>query len=1418
MKPVRLLLSAFGPYAGETEIDFEQFGAQGLYLITGDTGAGKTTIFDAISFALYGEASGEVRRAEMFRSKYAKEDVPTYVKLTFDYRGKRYTVRRNPEYMRPKGRGTGYTLQRAEAELTYPETDGRAPVTKAKEVTKAVTELIGLDRRQFAQIAMIAQGDFQKLLLAGTEERIGIFRQIFKTGMYKNLQEQLKAAEGDKRRAYEELKRSINQYMESILCGDDTPAAERMQKLSEGKFDGRIAEGLDVLEQMCIEEQAAVAALDEKTEKLEAQIQKEDQLIGNIHKIKEQREKLAANELALKEQQPELALAKERLQKAQQEAQECAPLALKIKEQQDHLLLFDSLQAEKDAQQADTQTMEKENGLREELGARRQQLDQQLQAYTQKLQGLSAAGEEKERLERQKADTVRSLNSIRQQREELLAEVQKEQKTTEQIAVETKQAAQIAEQVQELLEQIRRLEGEDNLLLQAQELKQKLEEQQGVLSREQEEQQAAAKETAQIKKAQEELARRKARMEQAADRRSEELEQLKNAGERKVQAGERAKEAAFNLQMFQEQANSIAVLEQEAERQKNAYVQMLAQFEQQQKQLERWKDEWEQAKDADALLFKLEQQNKELSEQKKVHAELSRQLELSAKRQEELLAAQEAYRKAAQEKEQAAARYREMEQCFLDAQAGILARGLKEGEHCPVCGSEHHPLLARVPDTVPKREELEREKEQLDLLHTKTERLSVQAGHLAERLAEQRQSAEELAEVLFGNNKETQKEWQDQLLEKQRQLKAAEKELKAAVKAAQQQKIRKEELDGLLADNEAELKKQNQSLQQKSQEAAAVNGKLEEKGRQFAQSISQLALPEQLTGNTAQIQAYLQQLLDQYEEQLRQAQADKKRLDELEKQAEGAEAEKQRLNQQAADMQEQLAAISGQEKALQKQVSLDLLKAAKILEDAQAALQLPQKQALPESLDQCLRRMQESKQASLQYIEAIKANISKRALLESQKQEKEQRLASRQEQLLELEKELEVVKNRREEKKKQLRQTLGQLQQDAAEKALTEQAEKALAEAAGELEQLVNQISDTEKKLARKQLLETQIPELQKQLRLLADQIQQTEVLLERKKAQIQARAEKIENFLQQLGTEQKEQAQAQIKALTIRKKTLEETLDKAQQQYTGCQTKTERLLAAIETIKSQLNDAGEAADMQEAAVLERKEQLLQEKARLRVRRDEKNHAYSVNRDIYRKVKEKQADIASVEETYIWVHALSETANGSLNGKPKIELETYVQMAYFDRILRRANLRLMTMSSGQYELKREEDSGSLKGKVGLELCVIDHYNATQRSVKTLSGGETFEASLALALGLSDEIQSYAGGIQMDSMFVDEGFGSLDEEALSQAMKALVRLTEGNRLVGVISHVSELKEQIERKIIVTKCREKDGGVNSRIAIE
>lgn len=175
---------------------------------------------------------------------------------------------------------------------------------------------------------------------------------------------------------------------------------------------------------------------------------------------------------------------------------------------------------------------------------------------------------------------------------------------------------------------------------------------------------------------------------------------------------------------------------------------------------------------------------------------------------------------------------------------------------------------------------------------------------------------------------------------------------------------------------------------------------------------------------------------------------------------------------------------------------------------------------------------------------------------------------------------------------------------------------------------------------------------------------------------------------------------------------------------------------------------------------------------------------------------------------------LSDTANGTVSGKEKIMLETYVQTKYFDKILMRANVRLLIMSSGQYELVRQKTADNNRKQVGLDLEVIDHFNGTRRPVRTLSGGESFKASLSLALGLSDEIQSASGGIRLDAMFVDEGFGSLDEESLSSAIRALMNLTAGKRTVGIISHVGELKEKIDRRIYVKK----DGAAGSRIEIE
>lgn len=178
--------------------------------------------------------------------------------------------------------------------------------------------------------------------------------------------------------------------------------------------------------------------------------------------------------------------------------------------------------------------------------------------------------------------------------------------------------------------------------------------------------------------------------------------------------------------------------------------------------------------------------------------------------------------------------------------------------------------------------------------------------------------------------------------------------------------------------------------------------------------------------------------------------------------------------------------------------------------------------------------------------------------------------------------------------------------------------------------------------------------------------------------------------------------------------------------------------------------------------------------------------------------------LVETESRIAVIKPLADTAAGKTHGKEKIMLETYVQAAYFERILRRANIRLMAMSGGRYELNRRTQSQNKKSQSGLELDIIDHFGGeTIRSVKTLSGGESFEASLALALGLADEVQSDCGGIKLDTMFIDEGFGSLDENSLYQAVQTLQKLGDSNKLIGIISHVGALKSMLERQIIVTK---------------
>ena len=947
MRPLRLTMSAFGPYAGKTELSLEQLGTRGLYLVTGDTGAGKTTIFDAITFSLFGEASGDSRTADMLRSKYADAGTPTQVELVFAYAGKTYKVRRSPEYERPAKRGDKLVTQKAEAELTLP--DGRV-MTGLKDVDARVQDILGVTRKQFSQIAMIAQGEFRRLLQANTKERMEIFRGIFKTEGYATLQQQLKNEASRSREHCAALQQSVQQYVSGLRCEAEDPLASRVELAREGRLPSD--EILPLLEQLLARDKQEAVMLEENLHRTEQQLD----VLGQ--KLRDAAAR-AERESQKKAVQENLEQAEQRQQAVQSTAQEAQALLPQAEE------------------------------------AKRQKviLEQQLPRY--------------EELEQKQAD-LRQTN-------------------------------------------------------------------------------------------------------QAIQRREKELSDTKN----------RLSTLAEELTVMQTEAGSLG--------------------------------------DVSVALAEARHREEQLHLQKTTIQNLQRQLTDYGKLLDRLARAQEAYVAARETAEQRQAEYVHKNRAFLDAQAGILARDLTEGQPCPVCGSLHHPVLAEASAEAPDQAAVELAKQAADQASQETSEKSAAAAALRGQQESQEAALVETLRVQFA--------------------KAGEEEL--------------------------------QTIDPRKQERSNV--------------LIVLALGVPM--DVLQQQKHLTYLIRTADDQLR-------------------------------TLSDQLKTL---EKKQQRRRSLD--------------------KTIPEKL----------------------------------------------------------------EKQKQ---TTDELQ--ALEKTL-----------AGET--------------ARRDALQTQIRQLTEQLpfedrKTVEEHIQK----LVQKAQEVEKQNEAARQAL--------EDVQKQIEGLQGQKKTLEE-----------------QLLALPVCDVEALQAEQEAAQQKRSQLTEKQRQLA---------------VYQNNHRSVRDNFSKQSQaLTAAEHRYQWVKALYETASVTISGKEKITLETYIQTTYFDRILNRANVRLMVMSDGQYELKRRELPGNRKSQSGLDLDVIDHYNGSERSADTLSGGEAFLASLALALGLSDEVQASAGGIRMDTLFVDEGFGSLSENALELAMKALTGLSEGNRLVGIISHVSELKERIDRQIVVTKDR--TGGSRAEI---
>lgn len=353
--------------------------------------------------------------------------------------------------------------------------------------------------------------------------------------------------------------------------------------------------------------------------------------------------------------------------------------------------------------------------------------------------------------------------------------------------------------------------------------------------------------------------------------------------------------------------------------------------------------------------------------------------------------------------------------------------------------------------------------------------------------------------------------------------------------------------------------------------------------------------------------------------------------------------------------------------------------------------------------------------------------------------------------------------------------------------------------------ELTDVIKELEAKAERKVRIEKQIPETEKEIKLIEAEILTEKEQLSGIKTTILENKKQLDEIKGKVTFAGRTEAEERKKKLSEQAELLQKNYDRVDGELKLADNKISALRAEIESNKKTLESV-KIVDLD--AEKNKKTELEEQQAETVKVLSAVSSRIEKNENILTNIKKQSEKITETEQELQWISALSDTANGKLSGKDRIMLETYIQTTYFDRIISKANVRLMKMTDGQYEMKRQTEASDGRSRSGLDLGVIDHYNGSERSVKSLSGGESFMASLSLALGLSDEVQSSAGGIMIDTMFVDEGFGSLDSDSLDKAYNALASLIEGNRLVGIISHVADLKSKIDNQIIVKK--EKSGG--------
>ena len=1030
MKPIKLKMSAFGPYKNEIDIDFNILGDNGIFLITGDTGAGKTTIFDAICFALFGEVSGSNRTIDSLRSDFATSEVKTFVELEFSHKNKNYKIVRYPKYLKQKKNGMGTTSSIADASLIFYD----KVITGFKEVTEVVIEILGINVKQFKQIAMLAQGEFLKLLFADTNERSEIFRKIFETNIFHNISDKLRIRANQAKSILDDKKLELDIHIKNIQW-----EIEPIESLE-------VFELLEILNNLIENDKSK--EIEYKKEKNECQ-----KILDNVKK------ELDTSEY-INKSIDELELNKMKFEKM---------LEFKQKNEEDILIIKNNRIA-----------LEKINPIENDM----------------KKMKTEILNEEK---------NIKNINK----------EIINNNKKLNILKIEHDNLEQQENKLKIYYSDISKLSEKLSLY----------------------------DETEQLNK---EIIEMEYNLEKTTTEYSNIIDTNKNLEiviENKIKLSNQSINYQTNIQLLTKEQDDIS-------RQIDMYNQLIKDI-----------------RDVKELEIDYDNKRKQFLIKQKKYDIIQNS-------------------------------YNELEMKFLAGQAGMFASKLVVGSPCLVCGSIDHPSPAKIIGDVITKQELDLTKKNKEKLY-------------------------------------------NELLDYASVLKTTD-----TIIIFKKEKISKD-----------------------------IN----------------------LNYEINIIESKVYELLDILREKF-------------------------------------------------DYIVKDILVKTNFLK-------------------------------SLENVEnEIKEN---RESLEKNKEKAEQH-----------EKLITDISSKLNSKKGEVSNLIKNLPKDYSTKIDLELYISIITKKSNTLQQNINDIkikyNKTSVDLEKNQVLLKKIEEI-----VSNNQIQYIQLEIKFKNAYMEMGFTSEEDYFNTLISRDD---------LIL----LEKKVNNYQMEYKIVEEKIDRLLI----------DTNGKVKIDTANLINKKVEIEFNLDRLELIFKELNLRLQINIDNYKKIKLLYEKIKDMIDDYLLYKDLSDTANGTISGKQKIVFEQFVQASYFNIVIEASNKRLMPMTSNRYLLTRREISDKISDKLALELEIMDNYTGKTRNIKSLSGGESFKAALSLALGLSDTIQNFAGGVVVDNMFIDEGFGSLDSESLEQALNTLNGLTEGNRLIGIISHVAELKERIDKKIIIYKTND---GSNVKIVI-